>query len=472
MRQTFNLKFSTWHLRRELRLALLAAAETCWVYAVIVLLTALVVQPQPLTPLPFFAAYWLALILGRALPKSKASWIVLQIIAVAIAGLAVLVVARAELYSQLDWLDLSWLPDLIATLLSLTHNIAAAHMVSLGVVYVFVRGLSLAQRPLTLWFIGFQFRLGIVIFFGALLAAAAIPAMSKSTNNLTPWIFVYFALSLIAIALARIEEMASDVRYGPRWFITLLASVALVIFIGLGALQVVTLDALGIIFVLLTPVWAIFSAIIFLLAIPLGIIAGWLIEWLTPFATSLGILRNQFAKLVPENLTSAENLQSAIAALIWLEPVLKTATVLLIVFALGYWIARALNRRMQQIEEATFIRESIGNDDNQTDSAQRKRFSKRKPHPRAQHIAAESIRRIYAALVARAGDAGLPRDAAETPYEFLPRLQEHWQTHADDLRAITDAYVNVHYAEHDAAPTQVERVRAAWNRAQKVIRRD
>jgi hypothetical protein len=100
------------------------------------------------------------------------------------------------------------------------------------------------------------------------------------------------------------------------------------------------------------------------------------------------------------------------------------------------------------------------------------RFSKRKPRPRAHHIAAESIRRIYAALVARAGDAGLPRDATETPYEFLPRLQERWHTHADDWRAITDAYVDVHYAEHDAAPTQVERVRAAWNRAQKVVRRD
>ena len=42
-------------LHRELHLALLAAMETCLVYAIILFLTTLTQTPRVLTPLPFFA---------------------------------------------------------------------------------------------------------------------------------------------------------------------------------------------------------------------------------------------------------------------------------------------------------------------------------------------------------------------------------------------------------------------------------
>jgi hypothetical protein len=468
---TFHFGLLTLNLRRELRRALLAAMETCWVYAVIVLLTASMEKPQPLTPLPFFAAYWLALIVGRALPASRRRWVILQIASIAIAVVAVLVVARAELYPRLDWYDLTWLPRLVPALLSSPRGLAIEHIVSLGVVYVFVRGLGLAQRPLTLWFIGLQFRIGIVIFFFFLLAVGSLQTFDLYHNAYDPssWIFVYFFLSLLAIALARIEETETEIRYGPRWAVTLLAAVALTLFIGLGVLQVLTLDTAGALMILLTPLWWLFAAAVMLLAIPAGMLAEWLVNLLQPLFANVGRILDDLSKIVPYNQQDAQQLQDSVAALTFLEPLLKTLLVLIVAFILGSLIARALNRRMKKIEDETYAREAIGADG---DAAKRARgAAKGQVRSRPRALTADSIRRIYAALVARAAAAGLPRRAAETPYEFLPRLQQQWQDQASDLRAITEAYVEAHYAERDAAPEQVNFVRAAWRRIERIVKR-
>ena len=64
----------------------------------------------------------------------------------------------------------------------------------------------------------------------------------------------------------------------------------------------------------------------------------------------------------------------------------------------------------------------------------------------------------------------MPRQVAETPYEFLPRLTAEFVEQSDDLRQITEAYVVVHYGEENATPHVVARVRAAWERVETAIR--
>ncbi|MEW5719485.1 MAG: DUF4129 domain-containing protein, partial [Chloroflexota bacterium] len=136
----------------------------------------------------------------------------------------------------------------------------------------------------------------------------------------------------------------------------------------------------------------------------------------------------------------------------------------------AYVLLRALNRRMKQIEGEAYIREAISAEE-AGDRARRGALKKsRPPRSRAQHIAAESIRRIYAALVARAASAGVARRVAETPYEFLPRLYDKFSEQRDDIHSITEAYVAVHYGETDAAPEIVAQVRAAWRRVETVTR--
>ena len=452
------------NLRRELRLALLAAMETCWVYALLAYLASFSGVQRAVSPLALFASYWIALVVGRVLPRHKERWMVLQLAAIGIALGVLFVIARIELYSNADLFDFSWMPRYLVLLLSFTSGIAAAHLAAIGVLYAFIRGLGFAQRPMTLWFIGFQFRLGIVIFFALFLLAGLVKPFDQ-----TPWLFIYFFISLLAIALARIDEMESDVRFGPRWIVTLLASVGLVLFLGLVLLQFLTLDNTSFLLLLLSPLWAAIAVLVTILAIPLGLLMAWLVGLFSPIfgriSQAFQVLQNLIPTDTAENLNNAQGLE----LLKTLEPIVKTLLVLAAVLVVGYLIAKALNRRMKQWEDEAYQREALGEFERR---AQRTGMPKKKPRlRRAGYLSAESIRRIYAALVTRAGDAGLPSAVHETPYEYLPRLQRAWPKQAADIRAITDAYVEVHYGEREFGAAEVNRLRAVWREIEQTIKR-
>jgi len=79
-----------------------------------------------------------------------------------------------------------------------------------------------------------------------------------------------------------------------------------------------------------------------------------------------------------------------------------------------------------------------------------------------------SIRRIYANLTRLAAQRGFPRRDAETPYEFIRGLRAAFPDAEFEERAITDAYVRVHYGEHDPTAEELQQVRVAWERIRAV----
>ncbi|HEX7589280.1 MAG TPA: DUF4129 domain-containing protein [Anaerolineae bacterium] len=450
--------------RRELRFVLLAAMETCWAYSALALAAAFMGLGPAIAPFSLFAAYWIALVVGRILPRRKERWVLLQLLALGIAAITMITVARIELYPRTDLFDFSWLPRYGMTLLSFTGGLVAEHLAAIGVLYAFVRGLGFGQRPMTLWFTAFQFRLGIVIFF-LLLVFSAIEPFDPS-----PWLFTYFVVSLLAIALARIDEMESDVKLGPRWALTLLTSVMLVILLGWILLQFLTVDSATAFLRLFGPVGALVAAIVTLLALPFVYIASWIIDRLIPLFSGFGRFFQALAGLIPSGAgESLRQAQDRVTQLSFLEPILRALFVLAVVLTVGYLVAHALNRRMKRIESELYSRESLSESERNAErtGARKKRVS---PRRQAGSLAAESIRRIYAALVARAGEAGLPRAVAETPYEYLPRLERAWPEHAADLHSITEAYVDVHYGEREFPPEQVDRLREAWKQVERVLK--
>lgn len=456
---TFNFRLSP---RRELRLALFAAMETCWTYAALALLAA-IIGAHILSPLAIFAGYWIAMLAGRALPRSRQHWIVLQFAAIAIAVVTLLAVARVELYERLAPSDLSWLPRLAIGLLTLQSSLTPERLLGLGILFAFIRGLGYAQRPLTLWFTGFRFRVGIVIFLALLIVSEALNPL-----DFTIWIFAYFAVSLLAIALARIEETSDGAHLGARWAITLVAAIALVMFLGAAFLQIFTLDTASALLIVLWPLWMLIAVVWFLISIPAMWLAEWLINLLSPLLTKLGELFDRIKGLVPpESVTEAQKAIDTTAINNILAPLAKTLLLLIVVIGIGYLLARALKRQMARAEQEIYIRESVGADE---DAARRAGIARKtRIHPTTRNPSTESIRRIYAALVARARDAGLPRQVAETPYEYLPRLTRAWDAERDDLSAITEAYVATHYAERDLSG-ELARVREAWRRVEQVLR--
>ncbi len=445
-----------------MRLALLAAMETCWVYAILAFFTTLLNLPRILSPLSLFLAYWVALALGRVLPRLSLRWGLVQLLAIGIGLITLLGLVRVDLIGEsTGWFDISWLPRYIETAILFKNGTSAEFLATVALMYVFVRGLGLGQRPLTLWFIGFQFRLGIIAFFLLLLGAGMLKAFDA-----TMWIFGYFFLALFAVALARMDEMGSDLRLGPRWAATLFTAVGLVLVLGFALVMLFRVDLSGPLMWALGPLGMIIEGILYLILIPVGFLAQWLFDLLQPL---FALLRERMSN--PPELSQApdqaQKLLQANTPPAWLVSSFQILFVAAVLLVVGYLLARALNRRMSALEEETYIRESLG------PSEELARESAKASKPRARKmgsITAESIRRIYAALVARASAAGLPRRIAETPYEFLPRLAHAWPDEADQVRTITEAYVAVHYGEHEADKEEVEKVQGVWREAEKAIR--
>jgi hypothetical protein len=80
---------------------------------------------------------------------------------------------------------------------------------------------------------------------------------------------------------------------------------------------------------------------------------------------------------------------------------------------------------------------------------------------------AVSVRRAYIAMCRLAAQRGFPRADAQTPYEYLRVLPQAFPGHADDVRVITEAYVQVHYGELPASSEEWEQVRTSWERVRE-----
>jgi hypothetical protein len=83
-------------------------------------------------------------------------------------------------------------------------------------------------------------------------------------------------------------------------------------------------------------------------------------------------------------------------------------------------------------------------------------------------FAALTIRRIYAYMGALAAERGYPRPAHETPYEYLPTLEQAFPSSREEVARITEAYIAVHYGEVSEREEDLTAVQAAWEHVREV----
>lgn len=444
--------------RAELRRGLLAAGETCWIYGLVLTLTALARPVSLISPWSILFTYWAALEIGRYLPQMRRAWKALPWINLALAVLIILLVVRLDLYRDSSPFDFGWLPTYIGHLSTLFERFTPEQIATAALVFAYIRGVGFAHRPLTLWFTGFQFRLGVVLFFGATIVGAIAGGV-----DFRELIVVYFVVSLLSIALARMEESGREMALGKAWAPLLLGASLLVVSLGFFVTPLLTTAAAAAFFQLLAPFAPIAEFLLTLILIPLSYIIEAIIEFLIPiFNVVLESLRRLPLDIIPQ---AGDPLQSAArqgtTMFVEVLPYVRLLLFLMLIMGAALLVARSVNRRLVRVEEENFIRETAGEQD-------RKKALKLK-RPRTapvlqREIDAENVRRIYAAMLARCQAIGMPRREAETPFEFLPRLGSQFPQAASDLRALTEAYVAVHYAQIPATGLQVRTMRTVWRR--------
>ena len=387
---------------------------------------------------------------------------------------AVTLAVRLDQYGEYYVLDFAWLfafwRDLLLAFPRPETPVLAA---VLGMV-LWWRGVSQAGSPVSFDRVESAFRWGLVGLVGSALAAAGcgLTALGLAPQQLGASVLGFFAAALLTLSLARLEAVREQARArggsGPgvnrHWLAVLLAVVGAVVLataLLAGALSFDLLAALA------APFLAVLEIVLYLVLFLMALALSPLMLLLEAFFRALG-RPVQFRPESPADDSLLEQLQREGPRGVLPPEVLLVAkaVLLLVIVILAVWLlARALSRR-REAEASNVVEE-------EHDSLWtwqllrtallgwlRSLLARRRPAASAAAAAsggralvgpaasplALDVRAVYRRLLALGAAAGLPRAPAATPCEHLPRLQTRLGP-AEDLAAITAAYVKVRYGD-------------------------
>jgi hypothetical protein len=76
----------------------------------------------------------------------------------------------------------------------------------------------------------------------------------------------------------------------------------------------------------------------------------------------------------------------------------------------------------------------------------------------------------YLALLRRAGEAGLPRQDGQTPYEYARSLPPTLAEAKDGVEDLTGSFVEARYSVHDIPANEASRVETLWETVRRILR--
>lgn len=470
----------TWRAnwRKEMLYLSLAAMESCWFYPWL----AFFMGTSDLAARVPFAAILctvlLAMYLTRFLSKTAISLPAQRIVIITLALLSALLLLRLYVYVDYGVTDLAWLSRFVWQLGNFLQRIHVSFILFLTGLYLWWRGIQLAQRDLGVQSVSLSFRVGIIAFLWLFLLG-----IFGSRIDATPFAFAYFLLGLIALGLARVEEVSQS-RLGIRspfnasWMGILTGSALLVSALSVLAAGLFSLRNIAAALDRLHPVITLLAK----LASPVLVAIAWLLQLILTslirlFRPILGHwLESSPIGDIPEELQQFQQLQQAevaqgIAQFIFqlikwgfLGLVFVSALAVL-AFSIGH-VRRA--RQAGRLGEHESVWETGGAAKDVRDALGsrwqrwREDLQARLARLRGEEYSLVSIRQIYASLVKLAAASGLPRHEAETPYEYIATLHKAFPDNAEEVQLITNAYVCAHYGEQAFRPEYVQRVRDAW----------
>ena len=467
--------------RQEVIWVALAAAEVSWLVPVFLGLTGAMVPHAPLL-------LWLGmlvLLLGifflyRALTAANLPLVVQQGMLALILLLAIGLFLRYHVYAAPQWRGVSWFVTFLRSLADVDTVQPRGLVAAMGLVFLWARGIHLAHRSLSLQSVGFSFRSGVII-----LIVGSLLVHFSTELDASGFVVPYFFFSLVAVALARIEEVSqmpnsSRGGFASFWIGATVAAAGLLVALSMGlalffyggglqqiiswlwpAVVVLELIFVGIGVALLVAV----EFVLDLLSLDLGMLGQGLREALQRLSRLLTM-----SPLQPppgsDPATRPPILGAVQVTLAVGIPVAIIAMVLLLTWYRRWRIGRA---GREESRESTFSAAALANGLGAAmlDGLHRlgelanlvDRFGM---GPR--FLAALSVRRIYANVVSLATEAGYPRARSQTPYEYLKILHRALPDRQEEVLAITEAYVAAHYGQVPDTPEELQRLRECWQR--------
>ncbi len=467
--------------RREALHFALAAAEVSWVAPVFLALN-WVKNPHP--PLLLWLGM-LILMLGyfyfyRALVAANLTLRMQQSLLVAGLLLSIALILRFHIFAGAGLRGVEYFLLPLRDLTDAAAVMPSTWVTVMVLVYIWARAIHLANRSLSADAVGFSFRAGVVI-----LIASAFFIKLLVKLNVSGFVVPYFFFALVAVALARVEEVSllpnsSRVPFSGFWIGSTLAAVAVLVLLGIAVALFLYGGGLNQVLDWLSPILLVLQIVF----VGLGALLLMLLDWiLTQFSVDLSVfgqgLRAVLERLgqllappppppPPGDAQTRPLIFGIFQAVITIAiPVAIISLVLLFT-----WRRVRQGRRRQMEDEAresllsarAVVRNLQGALQDGLDRLGELAGLVRRFGPGQRFLAVISIRRIYANLVRLATEAGHPRTKAQTPYEYLQVLYRALPGSEEDVEVITEAYVNAHYGQVPDTREELQRIRACWER--------
>lgn len=393
-----------------------------------------------------------------------------DLIALALMAGAGLLAVRIVLYPGLPVHDLSWLGRAVNDALHESRGFPPAVALLAVNLVLWQRATAATSRDLSFFNVGYSFRLGILLLVGGAALVAALRGIS-----VLPLLFLYFAVGLIAVSVARIGEKASEAQsigtiFPRRRFIQLLLAVGTTMGAAGLLASAFTPDAIRRFLHLFDPLWQLVRPLaLFLLALLARLLDPLLVRfeaWLTRLIAERSASGDAFVSPLggtqpPPN--PAEGLPGWVLGFmdVLLVIGLVVAGLMIVAFLLLYLerVRKAgLADRPEEEgrEPVTFggslLRRGLERLRGAARLVGRLGFSGRL-------LAAVSVQNIYANLCRLASQRGQPRPPAQPPDDYLPTLRRTFPGHDDALARITAAYMRVHYGDHPVTLAELGQLR-------------
>jgi hypothetical protein len=459
--------------RRELLYPILALMEICWFYAWLTFLVSGGLS-RSLSFVTALSVLLLATYLTRLLHGRKTPLRVQRSLTLLLAVLSSLLLLRLHIYASYRISDLSWLGSFLWEAGSVMQRISPDLILFCAGLYLWARGIALAQRNLDVESVGFSFRLGIAAFVWLFLLRIFSPS-----GDIMHLVFGFFFLGLVAVGLARIESVSQSylgIRspFNASWLAILAGSTVAMAALSIAAAALFSLRNVVAVLNAIKPVFALLGRLASPLWVALAAVLELLITFLIRiFSRLFGEQSEDITALqrMAEELQQFQQSQPAQGLLQTILQVIKWGALGLAFLGVLALVASSISRVRRALEENAeqeAVWESVSAAED-TDSATQSRWQRlrdeleaRLARLRGEDYSLASIRKVYASLARLATACGFPRREAETPYEYTSTLHRAFAGCEAEVQLITEAYVRVHYGERSFPPAYVQRVRDAW----------
>ena len=395
-----------------------------------------------------------------------------------------LLFVRFWLYRDVPLGNFRWLGNALGALFDFQQGIRPEVMLILTSVLLWQRAANATSRDVGFFGVGVSFRLGLLL----LILGASILSLLKGQDT-RPILWLYLALGLTAVAVARVHEKASDAwsagspptlrRLGQLFLavgITVGTSVLFSFVYTPHGIKRSLLVWLRPLWVLISPVFRLLFQALFFVLQPLLIGLEWL---LTQFMQNLDwTFVGEFFDSLGENTQTEQIVEKSESVFSGLPPWVWTSlrfilvllgAVVLLGFVLLFLSRMRAGRDRDEAEEESGEEITLGGASLGRGLRWLRDVAKlvRRFGLSRQLLAAISVQNIYANLCRMARQRGYPRHPAQPPDDYLPVLSQAFAGQGEPLARITAAYMRVHYGDQPVTAAELAQLRQDYNRVRK-----